>query len=408
MFDVSKVREDFPMLRSGKKMQGHPLVYLDNASTTFKPDCVIDAMNRYYQDETSNSHRGDYDLCFAADKHIEGARRTLASFLGAEENEIVFTSGATDGMNLVAYGYGLKFLKPGDEIVLSHAEHASTMLPWFRVAELTGAKVVFIPLKDKQITVEALSSVLSERTKIVSFAHVGNVLGYVAPIKEIAKLVHEHHALLVVDGAQSVPHMKIDVKDLDCDFLSFSGHKLCGPTGTGVLYGKYALLDAMDPFETGGGMNVKFFPNATATFLPPPMKFEAGTLNIAGIYGLEATVNYLLSIGMENIEAHERDLKKYAVERLEKTGKVTLYNADAPTGIVTFNVDGVFAQDEATLLNSKGIACRSGQHCAKMLPEDLGTVATVRASFYLYTTREDIDALVDAIEQGGDFLDAYF
>ena len=408
MFDPIQVRQDFPMLRQGKTMQGHPLVYLDNASTTFKPDCVIEAMNRYYMDETSNSHRGDYDLCYNADRRIESARHAVAEFLGAEDKEIVFTAGTTESINLVAYGYGLKFLKPGDEILLSVAEHASNMMPWFRIAELTGARIAYIPLEDGKITIEGLRKSLNEKTKIVAIAYVGNVLGYVAPVKEMAKIIHESGALFLVDGAQAVPHLAIDVKDLDCDFLAFSGHKMCGPTGIGVLYGKYENLCKMDPFLTGGGMNVKFSKDATSVCLPPPMKYEAGTLNIAGIYGLEAAVKYLTSIGMDNIRAHEESLKRYAIEELKKTNMVTIYNEDAPSGIVTFNIHGVFAQDAATLLNSKGIACRSGQHCAKVLPEELGTVATVRASFYLYTTKGDIDALVEAVKKGGDFLDAYF
>ncbi len=408
MFDVSKIRADFPMLSSEKTMQGHPLVFLDNASTTFKPEPVLKAMDAYYRDETSNSHRGDYDLCYQADQRIEHARKTLANFLNAEPSEVVFTSGATDSLNLVAYGYGLKHLKPGDEILLSHSEHASNLLPWFRIAELTGAKLTYASLVKNRVTVESVKQALTPKTKIVALAHVGNVLGYRLPIKEIAAIVHEQGAILVVDGAQSVPHIKVDVKDLDCDFLAFSGHKMCGPTGIGILYGKFDILKDTDPLQTGGGMNVKFFPSGEAIYLDPPMRFEAGTLNLAGIYGLEAAVEYLQSIGMEQIEAHEKELKRYAVEQLSKTGVVDIYNPDSEAGIVTFNIHNVFAQDAATLLNSKGIACRSGQHCAKILPEDLGTVATVRASFYLYTTKEEIDALVQAVKQGGNFLDAYF
>lgn len=407
-YDVWKIRQDFPMIRNGKQMQGHPLVFLDNASTTFKPDCVIETMDAYYRDETSNSHRGDYDLCYQADKRIESARRTVAKFLNAEENEVVFTSGTTDSINLIAYGYALKHLKPGDEILLSKAEHASNVLPWFRICELTGARVNYVPLVDDRLTVESLKASMNEHVRIVALAYVGNVLGYVAPIKEMAKVVHSYGAVFAVDGAQAVPHMKIDVKDLDCDFLSFSGHKMCGPTGIGVLYGKYDTLCKTDPFLTGGGMNVKFFPNGEAQYLLPPMRFEAGTLNIAGIYGLETAVKYLQSIGMDAINEHEKELKQYAVKALKATDMVEIYNEDSEAGIVTFNVKGVFAQDAATLLNSKGIACRSGQHCAKILPEVLGTVATVRASFYLYTSKEDIDALVEAVKQGGDFLDAYF
>ena len=409
MIDLKKIRNDFPMLREGRTMQGKPLVFLDNSSTTFKPDCVIGAMNAYYREETSNVHRGDYDLCNAAENHVIAVRHDVAEFLNAEDNEVVFTSGTTDSLNLVAYGYGLKFLRRGDEIVLSEAEHASNMLPWFRIAKLTGAKIKFVPLtKEGRITPENLETVMSAHTKIVSLAYVGNVLGYIAPVKELAAVAHAHGAVFVVDGAQAVPHMKIDVKDLDCDFLAFSGHKMCGPTGIGVLYGKFKLLCDMDPFETGGGMNVKFFPDGTATYLEPPAKFEAGTINIAGIYGLGAAIKYLTAIGMDEIAVHEAELKRYAVEQLNKTGMVTIYNADSECGIVTFNINNVFAQDAATLLNSKGIACRSGQHCAKILPEFLGTIATVRASFYLYTTTQEIDALVEAVKQGGNFLDAYF
>lgn len=408
MFDIERIRRDFPMLR-GKTMQGKPLIFLDNASTTFKPDCVIAAINRYYNDETSNSHRGDYDLCYVADQTVARARKTVASFLNADEKEIIFTAGATDGLNLVAYGYGMKFLKPGDEIVLSLAEHASNVLPWFRVAEMTGAKIVYAPLKENgALDVEKFESVLSERTKIVSLAYVGNVLGYIYPVKELAAAAHKVGAVFVVDGAQSTPHIKTDVKDLDCDFLAFSGHKLCAPTGIGVLYGKYELLDSMDPFECGGGMNVKFSSDGRASFLPPPSRFEAGTMNIAGIYGLAAAIEYLNSIGMDAIHEHEVELKRYAVEKLQETGMAEIYNADSPSGIVTFNIKGVFAQDAGTFLNSKGIACRSGLHCAKMLPEAIHELATLRASFYFYTTKEDIDALADAVKQGGDFLDAYF
>lgn len=408
MFDVNKIRADFPMLSSEKTMQGHPLVFLDNASTTFKPEPVIQAMNVYYRDETSNSHRGDYDLCYNADQHIERARKSIASFLHAEPNEVVFTAGTTDSLNLVAYGYGLKHLRPGDEILLSLSEHASNLLPWFRIADLTGAKITYVPLENHRVTLDGVKRALTKRTKIVSLAYVGNVLGYRIPAKEIAKAVHDAGAILVLDGAQAVPHIAIDVKELDCDFLAFSGHKMCGPTGIGVLYGKYEVLKDTDPLQTGGGMNVKFFPSGEALYLDPPMRFEAGTLNLAGIYGLEAAVNYLQAIGMGNIETHEKALKKYAVAKLQETGMVEIYNPDSEAGIVTFNIHGVFAQDAATLLNSKGIACRSGQHCAKILPEDLGTVATVRASFYLYTTQEEIDALVEAVKQGGNFLDAYF
>jgi len=409
MIDVAKIRQDFPMLRGGKKMQGHPLVWLDNASTTFKPDSVIRAVDAYYEDFTSNSHRGDYDLCYEMDQRVLAARKAIASWIHADPSEIVFTAGATASLNLVAYGYGLTHLKEGDEILVSEAEHASNVLPWYAAAKLVGAKMRMVPLtKEGRITPENLEKAMSPRVKIVSLAHVGNVLGFLAPVKELAKVAHAHGAIFVLDGAQSVPHMAVDVQDLDCDFLAWSGHKMCGPTGIGVLYGKRALLEETDPYLRGGGMNVTFDALGDASFLPPPERFEAGTQNLAGICGLKAAVDYLSSIGMDSINAYEKELKRYAVEKLKATDNCILYNEDSEAGIVTFNVKGVFAQDAATYLNSKGIACRSGNHCAKMLPCHLGTPATIRASFYFYTSKEEIDALTDAVRKGGDYLDAYF
>lgn len=410
MLDVLAIRKDFPMLNGDKTMQGKPLIWLDNASTTFKPRCVLDAVSRYYTEETSNSHRGDYDLCYNMDVEVLNARKALASFLNAETSEIVFTPGATASLNLVAYGYALTHLKPGDEILITEAEHASNVLPWYKVKQMTGCEIRLIPLEDNGcLSVENVRKTLTKNTKIVAIAEVTNVLGYLAPIKEIAKLCHEAGAVLVVDGAQSVPHRKMNVKDLDCDFLCFSGHKMLGPTGIGVLYGKYGLLCETDAFMTGGGMNVKFDTLGNASYLEPPMRFEAGTQNLEGIIGLHAAVDYLESIGMEEIEKRERQLKEYAVKKLSETGAVTIYNAESEAGIVTFNVNGVFAQDAATYFNSKGIAVRSGQHCAKILNDFLGTVATIRASFYFYTTEEEIDALAEACKTcKGEYLNAYF
>ena len=410
MFDPKEIRKDFPMYRNQIKMQGKPLVFLDNASTTFKPDCVLDAIKRYYETETSNSHRGDYDLCYNVDQVVLNTRKKIANFLHADsENEIVFTNGATSSLNLVAYGYAGSHLHEGDEILIDEGEHASTVLPWYVVSKHTGAPVKFIPLdKEGKITVENLRKSLTPHTKIVSLAHVTNVLGYVLPVKEIAKVVHEAGALFSLDGAQSVPHMPINVKDLDVDFLSFSGHKMLGPTGIGIMYGKYDLLKEMDPYLVGGGMNDKFNACGLFTYLLPPARFEAGTINLEGIYGLGAAVDYLSSLGMENVNQHEKELKHYAIEKLKETGNAIIYNENSESGIVTFNIKDGFAQDAATFLNSRGIACRSGQHCAKALNEFLGTPATVRASFYLYTTKEDIDALADAVKHGKDFLDAYF
>lgn len=410
MLDPYKIRNDFPMYRNKIKMQGKDLVWLDNASTTFKPDCVLEAVSRYYTKETSNSHRGDYDLCFNMDMEVLNARRAVAKFINSKDTEVVFTSGTTASINLVAFGYGVKYLTKNDKILLTQAEHASNVLPWYKVSEMTGCQVDFIPLdKDGRLTPENLEKALTPDVKLVCVAHVTNVLGYIAPIKELAAIAHKHGALIVVDGAQSVPHIKMDVKDSDIDFLSFSGHKMCGPTGIGVLYGKFDLLSKMEPFMTGGGMNAKFDMCGDVNYLEPPLRFEAGTQNLEGIIGLHAAIDYLTSIGLDNIEKHEEELKKYCVEKLKATGKCTIYNEKSEGGIVTFNVNNVFAQDAATYLNSRGIACRSGQHCAKILIDFLGTIATIRASFYLYTTKEDINALVDAVSTcEGDYLNAYF
>ena len=409
MIDPKQIRKDFPMYANHIKMQGHDLVFLDNASTTFKPFAVIKAEEDYLTRFTSNTHRGDYDLCFANDSKVAEARRVVGEFIHAKDNEIVFTSGTTMSINFIAYGYAEKFLKKGDEVLITVAEHASNILPWYEVAKKTGCKISFIPLdKEGRLTPENVKKVISNKTKIISVAQVTNVLGFVNDIKEIAKIAHQFGAIIACDGAQSVPHMKVDVKELDVDFLSFSGHKLCGPTGIGVLYGKEELLEKMDPVLTGGGNNVKFEIDVSVKYLPAPAKFEAGTLNIQGIYGLVAAIKYIKEIGIENIEVLEKNLRKYAISRLKEIPDLVIYNEHAEAGIITFNVKGVFAQDLATYLNSKGIACRSGQHCAKLLHHFTHELATVRMSMYFYTTKEDIDALVEALKNGGNFLDAYF
>ncbi len=408
MYDIKKIREQFPMLNN-KTMQGHPLVYLDNASTTFKPQCVIDATVKYYSEETANHHRGDYDLLFNMDKKVQETRETVARFIGSDAREVVFTSGDTMSLNLIALSYGFQFLKKGDEIILSENEHASDLLPWYEVSHLTGAVIKFIPLdKEGRLTVDNLNKIITNKTKVISVAQVSNVLGNVVDIKAFAKAAHENGAILVVDGAQSVPHMKVNFKDSDIDFLTFSGHKMCGPTGIGCLIGKYELLEKMWPYFVGGGMNISFNKKIEMVPYDPPMRFEAGTQNIAGILGLKAAIEFIESIGVENIHEHDRELCEYALSKLEKCEDIIIYNKNAKNGIITFNRKGVFAQDEATLLNSKGIAIRSGQHCAKILNDYLGTPATCRMSTYLYTSKEDIDAFVDAVINGGDILDAYF
>ena len=408
-FDPYQLRHDFPMYEEhDSKFKGLPLVYLDNSATTFKPYPVIDAVNHYYKDITANTRRGDYSLAHEADLALENARKTVAAFLNAQEEEICFTSGDTMGMNEVAYGL-LPFLKEGDEILLSMEEHASNVLPWFNVAKITKAVIRYIPFDENgRLTVENFKKSLTERTKIVSLASVSNVLGYALPVKEFVALAHQKGAIYIDDAAQSVPHMKIDVKDSDVDFLAFSGHKMVGPTGTGVLYGKKEMLEKISPTFYGGEMNARFDSTGYLSLDDLPYRLEAGTQNVAGILGLAKACRYLENIGFDKIHEHELHLRRMAVEGLKKNGNAILYNEDADSGIVTFNIKDVFAQDVATYLSSKGVFVRSGQHCAKILPEYLNTQGTVRASFYLYNTEEDVKAFVKACSTAEDFLDAFF
>lgn len=409
MFDPYKIRNDFPMFTNRTKMQGRDLVFLDNASTTFKPQCVIDACNLYYSKETSNSGRGDYDIMYKVDTTVEETRKNVAAFLNADVDEIVFTSGDTESLNLVAFGWGRFNLKKDDEVLVTQAEHASCVMPWFALAKSIGCKTKFIELTSEgRLTLENVKKAVNEHTKVISVANVTNVLGFYTDLKPICKFAHEHGIIVVCDGAQSVPHMKTDVKDMDVDFLTFSGHKMCGPTGIGILFGKKELLEKTMPLILGGGMNEDFTKEGNCVLHPAPRKLEGGTLNIDGIYGLNAAIKYLESIGMENIQKHEQELRKYAIEKMKGIKDLVIYNENADAGIISFNIKNVFAQDLATLLNSKGIAVRSGNHCAKILKEQINEIATVRASFYLYTTKEDIDALVEALKEGGNFLDAYF
>ena len=353
-------------------MQSHPLVYLDNAATTFKPQCVIDAVVRYYTDQTANVHRGDYEISYQVSEAYEKTREDVARFIHAQPKEVVFTAGASASLNLVAYGYGRKYLKAGDVILSTEAEHASNILPWFKVAEETGAQIEYIPLtEDGQLTLENFRQAMHENVKIVAVADITNVLGYVAPIEEMTRIAHENGAIVVCDGAQSVPHTPTDVQAWGVDFLAFSAHKMCGPTGVGVLYGKYELLQKTDPFMLGGGSNARFDMCGNILLKDAPYKFEAGTPNIEGVLGLQQAVRYLESIGMEQIQAYEHELKAYAIEKLKKLDNLILYNPTSPTGIIAFNVKDVFAQDAAGYLNSQGIAVRSGNHCAKKFAQCL-------------------------------------
>ncbi len=408
MYDVNEVRKQFPML-NGKSMQNKPLVFLDNASTTFKPQCVIDAVDKYYTDNNSNSHRGDYDLAYNMDQTVINARKVIAEFVNCSPDEVVFTSGATMALNMAAFSFAKVVLKEGDEILIEEDGHASNVLPWYAVAKETGAIIKFVPLDEKgKICTENVRKSLTNKTKIVALAAATNVLGYSIDVPAIAKLVHEVGAYFVVDGAQSVPHLKTDFKGWDIDFLAFSAHKMCGPTGIGCLIGKYELLKMMKPLLYGGGMNEMFYKDGSFTLLNPPSRLEAGTQNLAAVAGFMEAVKFITALGIDNIHEHDVELHDYAISKLKDNEKVILYNADADSGNIVFNIKDVFAQDEATLLNYHGIAVRSGNHCAKMLVNYIGLPYTCRASTYLYTSKEDIDALIEAINNGGDILDVYF
>lgn len=409
-FDPYKIRTDFPMYANhDSKFNGLPLVYLDNSATTFKPQCVIDAMNHYYYDITANTRRGDYALANAADRAFDGARKTVASFINAKiPEEIVFTSGDTQGLNEVAYGL-IPLLKKDDEIVLTQSEHASNVLPWFNVSKITGAKIKYVMLDEKgMVTPQGLQKVMSEKTKVVSIASVSNVMGYSIDVKELARIAHSYNAIYIDDAAQSVAHQKTDVLDTDVDFLIFSGHKMCGPTGIGVLYGKMEMLEKLSPLLYGGEMNARFHSDGYLSLDDVPYRFEAGTQNVSGVLGLAKACEYLSNIGFDAIKQHESELRSLAISGLKQNGNAILYNEDADTGIISFNIKNVFPQDVATYLSHKGVFVRSGTHCAKILPEFLHVDGTVRASLYLYNTKEDVQALVNACKTAEDFLDAFF
>ena len=408
MLNVNEIRKDFPMLKNVTN-SGNNLIYFDNSATTLKPKCVIDAVSNYYENMTANVHRGDYDLSHNVDSQYELTRKVVANFINAKKEEIVFTNGTTSGINMVSFGLGEMLIKENDEIIISEAEHASNILPWYRVADTKKAKIVFVPLDEEgKITVKNLLSVITPRTKVISLAHVGNVLGYTLDIKEISKITKERGITLVIDGAQGIAHQKVDVKDLDCDFYIFSAHKMLGPSGVGVVYGKLNILEEMPPFILGGGSNSRFDNLGKVYLKKSPYKFEAGTPAIEGVIGFRKAIEYLTNIGMENIHAYEKELKEYAVKKLKEIKEITIYNENSEAGVIAFNYEGVFAQDLGTHYNSYGIAVRTGQHCAKLLPSILNTPSIVRASFYFYNTKEEIDKFIEVSKKGSEYLDAYF
>ncbi len=399
MFDVNEIRKDFPMLANLHQNAGHPLIYFDNAATTFKPQVVIDEVVNYYKNLSTNAHRGDYELSYQVSAEYEKSRQTVADFINCDASCIVFTSGASMALNLVAYGYGRKFLKEGDVILSTEAEHASNILPWFKTAEETKAIIEYIALDDEgRLTVENFKKALHDRVKVVTFANVTNVLGFNAPVKEMTRLAHEIGAVVVVDGAQGVAHIPTDVKDDDVDFFAFSGHKLCGPTGVGVLYGKYELLDKMDPFMMGGGSNARFDICGNVLLKDPPFKFEAGTPAIEAVLGMAKAIEYVKALSMVNVAEHERVLREYLISKMSELENIIIYNAHADTGIVTFNVKDIFAQDVANYLSKNGICVRAGNHCAKILLNFLQTSDTLRASLFFYNTKEEVDQFVAVLK----------
>lgn len=395
MVNVNEIRKDFPMFSNNPD-----LVYLDNAATTFKPQCVIDAVTGVYTHMTSNIHRGDYDLSHRISTAYDQTRTHVASFLNAEEDEIIFTSGASASLNMAAYGYGLTNLREGDVILSTEAEHASNILPWFKVSEMTHSKIEYISLNEKgELTVENFKKAMHEKVKVVAISYVSNVLGYINPIKDITEIAHEMNAVVFLDAAQAVPHMKVDVKELNVDFMSFSGHKMLAPSGIGVLYGKKDILEKTDSYMMGGGSNARFDMCGNLLLREIPYRFESGTPAIEATIGLDVAIDYLEKIGLDEIQTREAELKRYAIEQLSKLDNIILYNPDAETGIITFNIKDVFAQDAAGYLNSKHIAVRTGLHCAKMLVDILKTSDTIRASLYFYNTKEEIDRFVQVCSE---------
>ena len=408
MIDVEKIRKDFPIL--DQIVNDEPLVYLDNAATTQKPKVVLEAVNRYYQEDNANVHRGVHTLAERATASYEGARETVRRFINASSTkEVLFTRGTTTGLNWIGR-FAEEILEEGDEVLISIMEHHSNILPWQEACRKTGAKLVYVYLKDGGLDLEDFRKKLINRTKFVSIAHASNVLGVINPVQEIAQLAHEKGAIVVVDGAQSVPHMKIDVQKLDADFFVFSGHKMAGPTGIGVLYGKEHYLNQMSPVEFGGEM-IDFVYEQSATWKELPWKFEAGTPNMAGAIGLAAAIDYLEAIGMDAIEHHEQELIAYVFPKLQAIEGLKIYGSQdlaKRSGVISFNLGNLHPHDLATALDYEGVAVRAGHHCAQPLIQYLEVPATARASFYLYNTKEDCDKLVEALIKTKEFFNGTF
>lgn len=400
------IRSYFPILN--QEVNGYPLVYLDSAATSQKPIQVIEALSKYYEFDNSNVHRGVHTLGNRATESYEGAREKVRNFISAKSTqEVIFMRGTTTAINTVAQSYGGANVQEGDEIVITYMEHHSNIIPWQQLAKEKGAVLKYVDLEeDGTLSLEKVRATITEKTKIVSIMYVSNVLGTMNPIKEITQIAHENGAIMVVDGAQAAPHLRIDVQDLDCDFFAFSGHKMCGPTGIGVLYGKKALLEQMEPIEFGGEM-IDFVGLYDSTWKELPWKFEGGTPIIAGAVGLAAAIDFLEEIGLDEIEKHEHELAAYAMEHMSTINGLTMYGPKDPekrAGLVTFNLDDVHPHDVATVLDMNGIAVRAGHHCAQPLMKWLQVSATARASFYVYNSEEDIDRLVAGLSAAKEYF----
>ncbi|WP_254829568.1 aminotransferase class V-fold PLP-dependent enzyme [Haloglomus salinum] len=398
--DVERIRADFPILE--REIDGQQLVYLDNAATSQTPERVIDAISDYYREYNANVHRGIHQLSQEASIAYEEAHDRVAEFVGADgREEIVFTGNTTEAMNTVGYAWGLNELGPGDEVVLTEMEHHASLVTWQQIAKLTGAECKYIPITDEgYLDMEAAAELITDDTEMVSVVHVSNTLGTVNPVSELADIAHDHDSLIFVDGAQSVPHQPVDVEAMDCDFFAFSGHKMCGPTGIGALYGKEHILEEMEPYSYGGDMILKVtFEDSQWNELP--WKFEAGTPNIADGIAFAEACDYLDDIGLERIHRHGQQLAEYAYDRLTEWDDVEVYGppGDDRAGLVAFNLETTHAHDLSSILNDYAVAIRAGDHCTQPLHDVLGTAASARASFYLYNTREEVDALVEAIDE---------
>ena len=400
MYDINKVRADFPIL--SRTIYGKPLVYLDNGATTQKPLSVLNAMRDEYLNVNANVHRGVHWLSQQATDLHEAARETVRKFLNARStSEIVFTRGTTESLNLIASSFTDGFLKAGDEVIISTMEHHSNIVPWQLQAAKKGIALKVIPLtENEELDIEAYANLFSTHTKLVSVTHVSNVLGTINPVKEMIRIAHDHGVPEMIDGAQSVPHVKVDVQELDCEFLAFSGHKVYGPTGIGVLYGKEEWLDKLPPYQ-GGGEMIEHVSFEKTTFERPPLKFEAGTPDYVATHGLAIALDYVSALGMDNIFAHEQALTHYALQQLREIEGIHIYGHAANRGdaVISFNVDNIHPMDIGTLLDQLGIAVRTGHHCAQPLIETLGTLGTVRASFGLYNTKEEIDILTNGLKR---------